>query len=102
MSRPTKTLERILRGTADSNIAFDDLCGLLRHLGFDERVKGSHHIFTRDDVTEILNLQTAGGKAKPYQVRQVRDVIVSYGLAGETDEQPPPQTDRTDAEDKDG
>ncbi|MBY0514348.1 MAG: type II toxin-antitoxin system HicA family toxin [Gemmataceae bacterium] len=86
MSRPAKTLERVLRGTADANIAFDDLCGLLSHLGFKERVKGSHHIFTRDDVAEILNLQPSGGKAKAYQVRQVRDVIVGYGLAGEPDE----------------
>ena len=96
MSRPTKTLDRVLRGTADSNIAFDDLCGLLRHLGFTERVKGSHHIYTRDDVAEILNLQPSGGKAKAYQVRQVRDVIVDYGLADE-----PPETDDK-AEESDG
>lgn len=83
MSRPAKTLERVLRGTSDSNIAFDDLCGLLRHLGFDERVKGSHHIFTRDGIAEILNLQPKGGKAKAYQVAQVRDVLVDSGLAEE-------------------
>jgi hypothetical protein len=84
MSRPAKTLERVLRGTADANVAFDDLCGLLRHLGFAERVRGGHHIFTRDGVAEILNLQkAASGKAKPYQVRQVRDVIVGHGLAGD-------------------
>lgn len=85
MSRPAKTLERVLRGTADANISFDDLCSLLRHLGFDERVKGSHHIYTRDGIDEILNLQSKGGKAKAYQVAQVRDVIVEYGLAGEDD-----------------
>jgi hypothetical protein len=88
MSRPTKTLERVLRGTSDANIAFDDLCGLLRHLGFAERVKGSHHIFTRDGITEILNLQPKGGKAKAYQVAQVRDVIVGYGLADDPDDTP--------------
>ncbi|MBY0460887.1 MAG: type II toxin-antitoxin system HicA family toxin [Gemmataceae bacterium] len=88
MSRPAKTLERVLRGTADANIAFDDLCGLLRHLGFDERVKGSHHIFTRDGIAEILNLQPKGAKAKAYQVAQVRDVIVGYGLAGDPDDPP--------------
>ena len=82
MSRPGKTLERVLRGTSDANIAFDDLRGLLRHLGFTERVKGGHHIFSLEGVEEILNLQRRkGGKAKPYQVRQVRDVIVSHGLA---------------------
>jgi predicted RNA binding protein YcfA (HicA-like mRNA interferase family) len=82
VSRPAKTLERVLRGTSDSNIAFDDLCGLLRHLGFAERVKGSHHIFTREGIEEILNLQPKkGGKAKAYQVRQVRDLILRHGLA---------------------
>src|SRR5437868_4704450 len=81
MSRPAKTLEKVLRGTSDANIGFDDLCGLLRHLGFDERLKGSHHIFTREGVFEIINLQPKGSKAKPYQVRQVRDVIVRNGVA---------------------
>lgn len=88
MSRPAKTLERVLRGTSDANIAFDDLCGLLQHLGFTDRVKGSHHIFTREGVAEILNLQPKSGKAKAYQVRQVRDVIVDYGLAGEPNDPP--------------
>lgn len=86
MSRPAKTLEKVLRGTSDANIAFDDLCGLLRHLGFDERVKGSHHIFTRDGIAEILNLQPKGGKAKAYQVAQVRNVLVENGLAEEPDD----------------
>ena len=86
MSRPAKALEKVLRGTSDANIAFDDLCGLLRHLGFDERVKGSHHIFTRDGIAEILNLQSKGGKAKAYQVAQVRNVLVENGLAEEPDD----------------
>jgi hypothetical protein len=49
-------------------------------LGFDERIKGDHHIFTKDGVDEILNLQPKDGKAKPYQVKQVRDVILRYEL----------------------
>jgi HicA toxin of bacterial toxin-antitoxin, len=60
---------------------------LLRHLGFDERIRGSHHIFTKEGVGEILNLQPKDGKAKPYQVKQVRGVILRYKLAGESDEQ---------------
>jgi len=77
-----KTLERLLRGTSDANITFKDLQGLLKHLGFAERGKGGHHIFTRDGITEILNLQPKkGGKAKPYQVRQVRETVLRYGLA---------------------
>jgi len=86
----TKTLDRVLRGTSDANISFDDLCALLRHLGFVERIRGSHHIFSRDAVAEILNLQPKGGKAKAYQVKQVRGVIVSYRLAGESEPEPEP------------
>jgi hypothetical protein len=82
VSKVSKTLGRVLRGNADSNIRFGDLCALLDHLGFAERIRGDHHIFTRDDVAEILNLQPRGGKAKAYQVKQVRGVLTSYGLAG--------------------
>ena len=86
MSRVTKTLERVLRGSADANIGFEDLRALLRHLGFVERIRGSHHIYTREGVEEIVNLQPKGGMAKAYQVRQVRGVIVRHGLAGEPEE----------------
>jgi predicted RNA binding protein YcfA (HicA-like mRNA interferase family) len=77
-----KTLEKILRGTSDANIPFYDLRRVLRNLGFDERIRGSHHIFSRDGVAEILNLQPKGSKAKPYQVKQVRHVILRYRLGG--------------------
>ena len=78
----SRVLTQILSGAADQSIRFDALRRLLVALGFVERVRGSHHIFTRDDVEEILNLQPrAGGLAKPYQVRQVRNVIVRYKLA---------------------
>jgi hypothetical protein len=87
MSRVDKTLNRVLRGTSDANIGFDDLCTLLRHLGFEERVRGGHHIFSRDGVVEILNLQPRGSQAKPYQVKQVRNVIVGNALVGERDEE---------------
>lgn len=71
-----------MSGTADRSIRFDELCGLLRDLEFDERVRGSHHIFTRPGVREILNLQPrSDGSAKPYQVKQVRNVLVQYRLA---------------------
>ena len=67
---------------ADANIRFGDLCSLLRHLGFAERIRGDHHIFTRDGVAEILNLQPRSDKAKAYQVKQVRGVLIANGLAG--------------------
>jgi len=82
-SSTDKVLEQILRGTADANIPFASLRQLLRRLGFDERIRGSHHIFTKEEVEEILNLQPQGNKAKPYQVKQVRHVIVKYKLGGE-------------------
>lgn len=83
MGRFEKLLLKVLRGTADANIDFDDLRQLLLHLGFEERVKGSHHIFRKGGIEERINLQQDGSKAKPYQVRQVRAVITRYKLGGE-------------------
>ena len=80
MAKYDKLLQSILSGTADANVSFNDLRNLLLRLGFAERVNGDHHIFTRDDVQEILSLQPKSGKAKPYQVRQVRSVIVRHQL----------------------
>ena len=80
-----KLLEKILRGTSDANIPFDGLRRVLKNLGFSERIRGSHHIFFREGVEEILNLQSKTNKAKPYQVKQVRHVILRYGLGGEPD-----------------
>ena len=68
---------------SDSNIAFNDLCNLLGRLGFEERTKGSHHIFRKRGMAEKINLQRDGSKAKRYQVRQVRDVILKYNLGEE-------------------
>ena len=76
-----RLLLQVLHGASDANIRFSDLALLLRDLGFQERVRGSHHIFTREGIGEILNLQPRGSMAKPYQVRQVRNVIVRYKLA---------------------
>ena len=84
MGKYSKLRERILSGISDSNIDFTVLCQLLVRLGFDERVKGSHHIFTKEDVEEIINVQPKGSKAKPYQVKQVRGILVKYRL-GESD-----------------
>jgi hypothetical protein len=76
-----KTLDRVLRGLSDKNIRFQDFKNLLRDLGFSERVKGDHHIFYREEVEEIINLQPLrGGKAKAYQVKQVRTIIFKYRL----------------------
>jgi hypothetical protein len=85
MDKYEKLLMQILRGASDANIRFDDLRGLLHSLGFEERTKGSHHSFRRAGVEEKLNLQRDGSKAKVYQVRQVRAVVLRYRLGGETD-----------------
>ena len=87
MSPSDRLLLRILRGTSDANIPFEGLCQLLRRLGFDERIRGSHHIFTKEGVEEILNIQPQGRQAKPYQVKQVRAVLLRYRLGGRGDEQ---------------
>lgn len=80
-----KILEKILRGTSDANIAFSDLCSALTQLGFSERVRGSHHIFFKEGIEEIINIQSDGSKAKPYQVKQARNLILKYKLAGNHD-----------------
>lgn len=80
MARHEKTLERLLSGEADANIGFEDLCNLLRTLGFTERSRGSHRVFRCTGIEEMINLQREGSKAKPYQVKQVRAVILKYHL----------------------
>jgi hypothetical protein len=80
MSQFEKLLLRILRGTSDANIGFEELYGLLSHMGFEVRTKGSHHLFIKPGVTELINLQRDGANAKPYQVKQVRTIIVKYKL----------------------
>ena len=78
-------LLRVQEGSSDANIRFSELRALLSRLGFAERVRGSHHIFSRDGVAEILNLQPRNSLAKPYQVKQVRRILVQYKLAEEAE-----------------
>jgi hypothetical protein len=74
-------LQRVLTGLSDRNIRFADLRNLVISMGFDERVKGDHHIFSKAGVAEIVNLQPLrDGMAKAYQVRQVRNLILKYKL----------------------
>ena len=82
MGKHEKLLLKILSGAADANIQFEDLCSLLKHLGFDMRIKGSHHMFRKEAVIEKNNLQREGNRAKPYQVKQVRHIILKYKLGG--------------------
>ncbi|MDD2717030.1 MAG: type II toxin-antitoxin system HicA family toxin [Candidatus Wallbacteria bacterium] len=75
-----KILEKVLSGLSDRNIRFLDLRNLLISLGFEERLRGDHHIFHLQRIPEILNLQPIGDKAKAYQVKQVRIIIHKYKL----------------------
>jgi len=86
MGKYDKLLIKILRGTSDQNIDFEELRKLLLKLGFEERIKGSHHILTKDGIEEILNIQPKMGKAKAYQVKQIRNVIVKNRLNLDEDE----------------
>ena len=82
MASLRKVMEAVLTGRSDANIRFDSIRRLLRSMGFDERVRGDHHIFTLEGAEEILNLQPLrGGQAKPYQVKQVREIITRYRLS---------------------
>ena len=85
MGQFEKLLLNILCGTKDKNIDFNDLCKVLKSFGFNERIKGSHHIFYKSDIEEIINIQPSGSKAKPYQVKQVRGIILKYKLGGSID-----------------
>ncbi len=80
MGKHEKLLLKILQGRSDTNIKFKELLRLLKIFGFSERTKGSHHIFTKAEIEEIINIQELRGKAKPYQVKQVRNLILKYQL----------------------
>jgi len=85
MGKHEKLILKILLGSSDANIGFNELREFLRRLGFEERIRGSHHVFRKEGIEEKVNLQSDASKAKPYQVRQVRSILVKYHLVGEKD-----------------
>jgi predicted RNA binding protein YcfA (HicA-like mRNA interferase family) len=80
MSQQQKIIEKLLSGKSDADFDFSELTGLLFSLGFKERIKGSHHIYTKQGVQGRLNLQRESGQAKPYQVKQVRKILLANQL----------------------
>jgi predicted RNA binding protein YcfA (HicA-like mRNA interferase family) len=68
MGRFEKLIHKILSGRHDNNVQFSEAVSLMRNLGFSMRIQGSHHIFFREDIEEIINIQPRGSKTKPYQV----------------------------------
>jgi predicted RNA binding protein YcfA (HicA-like mRNA interferase family) len=81
MSKAEKLAAKILSGRSDQNFAFDDLCYVIERAGFQRRTgKGSHRIYYKDGIGEIINVQPRNGKAKPYQVKQVRELLLKYKI----------------------
>jgi len=87
MGKYEKLIKQIVGGMADANISFNELCNLLTHLNFEMRISGSHHLFRKVGVEEKINLQKDGNKAKPYQVKQVRYILLKYKIEAKTDGQ---------------
>ncbi|MDR2718341.1 MAG: type II toxin-antitoxin system HicA family toxin [Treponema sp.] len=85
MGQYGKLVERILSGRQDASIPFSEAVSLIQRLGFSMRIKGSHHIFSREGIDEIINLQPNGSNIKAYQVKQIRDLMVKYQLGVENE-----------------
>ena len=82
MGQIEKLLTDVLSGQQDKNIKFRDIQRLLNHLGFRERIRGDHYIYTKNGIAEKINIQPKGSDAKPYQVKQIRNIIIDYKLGG--------------------
>ncbi len=80
MSKFDKLRQKIMDGKSDASIDFEHLRHFLLTLGFEERIKGSHHSFRKPGIAEKPNLQRDGSKAKSYQVRQVRATVRKHSL----------------------
>ena len=74
------TYDMIMSGKADTNIRFADLQNMLASKGFICRVKGDHYIYRKAGIPEIVNIQPIGNKAKPYQIKQIRNLFLKYGI----------------------
>jgi predicted RNA binding protein YcfA (HicA-like mRNA interferase family) len=82
MSKAEKLAAKILSGRSDRNFSFADLCYILERAGFESRPgNGSHRIYYKQGVVEIVNIQPRTGKGKPYQVKQVRELLLKYKIA---------------------
>ena len=87
MTQKDKLIVKILSGTSDKNIGFNDLTRLLESFSFSCRVRGDHHIYYKEGVEEIINIQPlSNSKAKPYQVKQIRLLILKYKLNSDENE----------------
>jgi hypothetical protein len=79
MTRRQKLIEKIQYNPA--GVRFQEICRLAEQMGFPKRGgKGSHIVYEKDGVDEILTFQDRKGMAKPYQVKQLLAVIEKYRL----------------------
>jgi hypothetical protein len=80
--RKQKAIDEIDEWRANpQKVRFERLCTIAEVFGFRfSRQSGSHKVYVRDEVEEILNFQDVGGKAKPYQVKQFIDILEKYNL----------------------
>ena len=85
MSKYQKLLKKVLSTKCDTSITFNDLCYLLDRFGFEKRIKGDHHIYYKNNILEIINLQPLGKLSKAYQVKQVRNIILKYKLGNDNE-----------------
>ena len=78
---PCITYIDVISGKSDYNIKYRDLQNLLLCLGFElKRQKGSHAIYYHNRFNIMMNIQKDGSKAKGYEIRQLRNIILQYGL----------------------
>lgn len=81
MSDPEKTGASLLESERDYGHRFAEIVHFLQMSGWKLRQKGSHHIFTRAGIPILLNFQPEkDGKAKAYQVRQLRRALIQFNL----------------------
>ncbi len=80
MNQHERLLQAILGGRSDADIRVADLRSLMQDLGFEERKRGSHHLFSKAGIVEIFNLLSRGVHVRPYQVRQVRNIVLKYRM----------------------
>ncbi|MDD6483951.1 MAG: type II toxin-antitoxin system HicA family toxin [Clostridiales bacterium] len=83
MGQIDKLLASVLSGNQDKNIKFRDIQRVLLYLGFRERIRGDHYIYTRQGIAEKINIQPNGAFAKPYQVKQIRNIMLNYKLGAD-------------------
>ncbi|HEY9813027.1 MAG TPA: type II toxin-antitoxin system HicA family toxin [Candidatus Sericytochromatia bacterium] len=80
-----KLLEKIIAGS--KNVQFSEMETVIKAFGFTlARVSGSHHIYNRADIPEIINIQNRKGQVPTYQVRQFLSLIEQYNLSLEEEE----------------